>query len=42
MDQIEDLKVLAAIRKEINNRFTQVNHNSRSYTKGKLTRVDYQ
>ena len=42
MDEIEDLKILEAIKKEMQNRFKQVNNFSRSYTKGKLTKDDYQ
>jgi hypothetical protein len=42
MDKIEDLKVLTAIKKELNSRFDQVNHMKRSFSKGKLTRENYQ
>jgi len=41
MDEIDDIRILMAIKKEINNRFTNVLENKMTYSKGKLTRDDY-
>jgi hypothetical protein len=41
MDEIDDVKILMAIKKELNYRFNNVLVNRLTYSKGTLTRDDY-